>query len=61
LRRNTYALEERGYLDPDRRGERVLSDVRFSNRPAGVKRFQTVHGSGVDVTCGFVLLYGVGT
>src|SRR5215472_8030789 len=36
-------------------------DVRFSNRPAGVKRFQTVHGSGVDVTRGLVLLYGIGT
>jgi hypothetical protein len=28
------ALEVRGYLDPDRRGERVLSNVRFW----GVKR-----------------------
>ena len=36
-------------------------DVRFSNRPVGVKRFQTIHGSGVDVTRGLVLLYGIGT
>jgi hypothetical protein len=36
-------------------------DVRFSNRPVGVKRFQTHHDCGVDVTCGLVLLYGIGT
>jgi hypothetical protein len=35
--------------------------VRFSNRPVGVKRFQTIHGSGVDVSRGLVLLYGIGT
>jgi hypothetical protein len=37
------------------------ADVCFSNRPTRVKRFQTVHGSGVDVTRGLVLLYGIGT
>ena len=36
-------------------------DVRFSNRPVGVKRFQTVHDCGVDVAHGLVLLYGIGT
>ena len=36
-------------------------DVRFSNRPVGVKRFQTIHGSGVDVSRGLVLLFGIGT
>jgi hypothetical protein len=36
-------------------------NVRFSNRPVGVKRFQTVHGSGFEVTRGLVLLYGIGT
>jgi hypothetical protein len=35
--------------------------VRFSNRPAGVKRFQTIHGCGVDVARGLVLLYGIDT
>jgi pimeloyl-ACP methyl ester carboxylesterase len=35
-------------------------NVRFSNRPVGVKRYQTVHGSGVNVTRGLVLLYGIG-
>jgi hypothetical protein len=35
--------------------------VRFSNRPVGVKRFQTVHCYGVDVAHGLVLLFGIGT
>jgi hypothetical protein len=39
----------------------ALRNVRFSNRPVGVKRFQTVHGSGFEVTRGLVLLYGIGT
>jgi hypothetical protein len=38
-----------------------LPDVRFSNRPFGVKRFQTIHRHGVDVACGLVLLFGIGT
>jgi hypothetical protein len=36
-------------------------NVRFSNRPFGVKRFQTIHHYGVDVAHGLVLLYGIGT
>jgi len=39
----------------------VLSDVRFSNRPFGVKRFQTIHHHNVDVARGLVLLFGIGT
>ena len=35
--------------------------VRFSNRPFGVKRFQTIHHDSVDVTHGLVLLFGIGT
>src|SRR5665213_2784156 len=35
--------------------------VRFSNRPFGVKRFQTIHRCSVDVTRGLVLLFGIGT
>jgi len=35
--------------------------VRFSNRPVWVKRFQTIHGCGVDVARGLVLLYGIDT
>jgi hypothetical protein len=37
-------------------------NVRFSNRPFGVKRFQTIHHHcSVDVTHGLVLLFGIGT
>ena len=39
----------------------ALSDVRFSNRPFGVKHFQTVRRCSVDVTHGLVLLFGIGT
>ena len=35
--------------------------VRFSNRPIGVKRFQTIHQHGVDVARGLALLFGIGT
>jgi transposase len=34
---------------------------RFSNRPVGVKRFQTIHHHSVDVAHGLVLLFGIGT
>ena len=37
------------------------SDVRFSNRPFGVKRFQTIRRHSVDVAHGLVLLFGIGT
>ena len=36
-------------------------NVRFSNRPLGVKRFQTIHCRSVDVARGLVLLFGIGT
>src|SRR5215216_4729772 len=36
-------------------------DVRFSNRPVAVKRFQTIHRYSVDVARGLVLLFGIGT
>src|SRR6478672_7782772 len=32
----------------------------FSNRPFGVKRFQTIHHHSVDVARGLVLLFGIG-
>ena len=35
-------------------------DVRFSNRPFGVKRFETIHQHSVDVAHGLVLLFGIG-
>jgi hypothetical protein len=34
-------------------------DVRFSNRPFGVKRFQTIRHCNVDVARGLVLLFGI--
>ena len=37
-----------------------LNDVRFSNRPVGVKHFQTIHHCSVDVARGLVLLFGIG-
>jgi len=37
------------------------SDVRFSNRPFEVKRFQTIRHCNVDVSRGLVLLFGIGT
>ena len=37
------------------------TNVRFSNRPFGVKHFQTVRRCSVDVTHGLVLLFGIGT
>jgi len=36
-------------------------NVGFSNRPFGVKRFQTIRHHGVDVARGLVLLFGIGT
>jgi hypothetical protein len=39
----------------------VEIDVRFSNRPLRVNRYQTVHCCGVDVAHGLVLLFGIGT
>ena len=38
-----------------------MLDVCFSNRPFGVKRFQTIHQFSVDVARGLVLLFGIGT
>src|SRR5258705_8305613 len=36
-------------------------DVRFSNRPVGVKHFQAIHHCSVDVAHGLALLFGLGT
>ena len=41
--------------------KKCYCDVRFSNRPVGVKHFQTLHNGGVNITRGFMLLYGLGT
>ena len=39
----------------------VPTNVRFSNRPFGVKRFQTIHHYSVNVARGLALLFGFGT
>jgi hypothetical protein len=39
----------------------VITYVRFFNRPSGVKRFQAIHHSSVDVAHGLALLSGLGT
>src|ERR1700731_4067055 len=39
----------------------IQIDDRFSNRPFGVKRFQTIHHCSVDVAHGLALLFGIGT
>jgi hypothetical protein len=39
---------------------RRAADVRLSNRPFRVKRFQTIHHYSVDVAHGLVLLFGIG-
>jgi len=36
-------------------------NVRFSNRPFGVKHIQTIHHCSVDVSHGLALLFGIGT
>ena len=38
-----------------------LTGSCFSNRPFGVKHFQTIRHYGVDVAHGLVLLFGIGT
>jgi len=39
----------------------LAANVRFSNRPFEVKRFQTIHHDSVDIAHGLVLLFGLGT
>jgi len=48
-------------LGQSRHFDDVDGHVRFSNRPFGVKRFQTIHHCSVDVAHGLVLLFGIGT
>jgi hypothetical protein len=51
------------HLVSNSRFSTVLADRwfgRFSNRPVGVKRFQTIHHHSVDVARGLVLLFGIG-
>ena len=55
------ALNSMSALPPKADMEQVTPDVRFSNRPFGVKHFQTIHRYSVDVARGLVLLFGIGT
>jgi hypothetical protein len=43
------------------RKRKLVVNVRFSNRPIKVKRFQTIRRHGVDVARGLALLFGLGT
>src|SRR6478735_6826076 len=45
---------------PFHHGIRRRGGTIFSNRPFGVKRFQTIHQHSVDVAHGLVLLFGIG-
>src|SRR6476646_8241710 len=47
-------------FDPERTHRDDRAHVRFSNRPFGVKRLQTIHQHSVDVAHGLVLLFGIG-
>ena len=38
-----------------------MNDVGFSNRPIGVKRYQTIHRTVLMSSRGLVLLSGIGT
>src|ERR1700730_15044282 len=46
---------------PFQYGIRGRGGTIFSNRPFGVKHFQTIHGCGVNVAHGLALLFGIGT
>src|SRR5271169_190439 len=41
--------------------QNIANNVRFSNRPFGVKHFQTIRHCSVDVARGLLLLFGIGT
>src|SRR5450756_1435018 len=53
--------KENSCRDKEANPARLLRYVRFSNRPVGVKHFQTIHHCSVDVAHGLALLFGIGT
>src|ERR1700719_3659646 len=57
---NSICLPHKNCPTPRAPSRVCLQDVRFSNRPVEVKRFQTHHDCDVDVTCGLALLFGIG-
>src|SRR5258708_21606005 len=52
--------EQRVAYWPKREVPTGSGNVCCSNRPIGVKRFQTIHQHSVDVARGLVLLFGIG-
>ena len=58
-----FGMRSRVFTQPGSETDNALQRlyVRFSNRPFGVKRFQTIHRYSVDVAHGLVLLFGIGT
>jgi hypothetical protein len=48
-------------MQPVAIGISSAANVRFSNRPVRVKRFQTAHQDSFDVTREHTLLFGIGT
>ena len=56
-----FACRGMSALPPKADIRRSGCDVRFSNRPSGVKHFQTIHHCSVDVAHGLALLFGIGT
>jgi hypothetical protein len=63
-RNNGGRLPDHPNVDSPDGGAAVASqqlNVRFSNRPFGVKHFQAIRRCSVDVAHGLVLLFGIGT
>ena len=61
MRRGKFAAEfgDKGQTRPSHSAQ-AWTNVCFSNRPFGVKHFQTIRRCSVDVTHGLVLLFGIG-
>ena len=51
----------RSGIGPSRHFAATYHFGRFSNRPFGVKHFQTIHHCDVDVAHGLALLFGIST
>jgi hypothetical protein len=55
------SLRDMSHIGPSRPIAALQFFGRFSNRPLGVKRLQTIHHRSVDVAHGLALLFGIGT
>src|SRR5262245_45553189 len=56
-----YSITSRSANGGNHRALGQSTDVRFSNRPSGVKRFSGYRPTDVDVAHGLSLLFGLGT